>query len=473
VTFVTDFSVHPAIVSSYIDLNLCITQAAAEESLRLCGRPSVATGPLIPEWFGESDSEERRAELRAELGMPSGVVALVVAGSWGVGNVRATVDLLVAGGITPFVVCGRNDALVVELANRPGVIAVGWRSDMPQLLRACDVVVENAGGLTAMEAMAAGIPVITHETIPGHGRHNAGEMHAAGVTDWVRNPQDLVPTVWDVTCGERGEVQRAAGRSIFAADAAVVVAELARSGDIALALAAAGIAAAERIDPAPTNRLLRTRRRMLTAATALVSMFYLGTTGVAFATDHGVDVADAHRHPHDLYVAVDVTSTEVRSPALAKSLEAVRGAAIISRVVLQSAPSSVRALAADHIAIATGGPNQRGSAALGRSDVDSLPARSELSTITGTRQWLLILDHKLSVVDVCKALLADERIVTPSSVVTAGQPLPRLKGGTVVLVNGAGATTRQLETTLSTLRTEAGSQQLHLQSLVQIAPRPG
>jgi hypothetical protein len=53
------------------------------------------------------------------------------------------------------------------------------------------VLVENAGGLTSMEAFAAGLPVVSYRPIAGHGRHNAREMDRAGVAHWARNSRSL------------------------------------------------------------------------------------------------------------------------------------------------------------------------------------------------------------------------------------------------------------------------------------------
>ena len=47
---------------------------------------------------------------------------------------------------------------------------------MPALMAAADALVENAGGLTCMEAFAVGLPVITFQPIAGHGKDNA-EIH--------------------------------------------------------------------------------------------------------------------------------------------------------------------------------------------------------------------------------------------------------------------------------------------------------
>lgn len=53
---------------------------------------------------------------------------------------------------------------------------------MPTLMRAVDVLVENAGGLTCQEALSCGLPVVTYRPIPGHGRVNAAILAEAGLT---------------------------------------------------------------------------------------------------------------------------------------------------------------------------------------------------------------------------------------------------------------------------------------------------
>ena len=57
---------------------------------------------------------------------------------------------------------------------------IGWTDEMPALMTAADALVENAGGLTCMEAFAVGLPVITFKPIAGHGKDNAEMMARAG-----------------------------------------------------------------------------------------------------------------------------------------------------------------------------------------------------------------------------------------------------------------------------------------------------
>jgi UDP-N-acetylglucosamine:LPS N-acetylglucosamine transferase len=62
---------------------------------------------------------------------------------------------------------------------------------MADLIRACDVVVQNAGGLTTSEALASGVPVLTYRCLSGHGRRNAAVLSADGTVPWVRSPDDF------------------------------------------------------------------------------------------------------------------------------------------------------------------------------------------------------------------------------------------------------------------------------------------
>jgi UDP-N-acetylglucosamine:LPS N-acetylglucosamine transferase len=89
------------------------------------------------------------------------------------------------------VVCGRNDPLRKRLSRDRRIITLGWVDDMATLIRACNLVVQNAGGLTSLESLTSGVPVLTYRCLPGHGETNAAALEQAGWADWVRRPQDL------------------------------------------------------------------------------------------------------------------------------------------------------------------------------------------------------------------------------------------------------------------------------------------
>jgi UDP-N-acetylglucosamine:LPS N-acetylglucosamine transferase len=98
-------------------------------------------------------------------------------------------------------------------------IVIGWTDRMPELMAAADVVVENAGGLTSLEAFASGTPVVTFRPIPGHGRDNVKGMLAAGVTTAPADEAELL-TALDAlaTPGPARDGQVAAARALFRDD---------------------------------------------------------------------------------------------------------------------------------------------------------------------------------------------------------------------------------------------------------------
>ncbi|HEX3622022.1 MAG TPA: glycosyltransferase [Acidimicrobiales bacterium] len=228
-TFITDFAVHPLWTHPGVDEHLCVHPQAAADARRHVGGVTTSPGPLVPERFTASLVGGARA--RAELGLAhDDRVVLLVAGSWGVGEIEQTFDDIVAiGRYTPLVVCGRNEKLRRHLAARAGGAVIGWTEEMPTLMAAADVLVQNAGGLTCMEAFAAGLPVVSYRPIAGHGRGNAADMERAGVAAWVPSAAMLGPILDEVTGPRRRELIDA-GRAMFTGDAAEDVERLAASG---------------------------------------------------------------------------------------------------------------------------------------------------------------------------------------------------------------------------------------------------
>lgn len=227
VTVVTDFAVHDLWLHSGTSAYLCVDQHAAKRAAERTGAPALATGPVVRPGFAPASAARRHAK-RAELGIAAGArVVLVVAGSWTVGDVAATTGLLAESGrFVPVTVCGHDAALRSRLSRFRGV-ALGWVDDMAGLMAATDVLVENAGGLTAVEAMAAGVPVVTYRPIPGHGRDNAQRMHRSGVSLLARDPTELFGHL-DRLFDHKASRDRltAAGAELFKGDPASVVASL-------------------------------------------------------------------------------------------------------------------------------------------------------------------------------------------------------------------------------------------------------
>ena len=89
---------------------------------------------------------------------------------------------------------------------------------MAELIRACDLVVQNAGGLTAAEALASDVPVVTYRCLPGHGHTNAAALDAEGLVTWIRSRDALGQ---GLTCGGAAGTTDWAGRGRADLDAAL------------------------------------------------------------------------------------------------------------------------------------------------------------------------------------------------------------------------------------------------------------
>jgi UDP-N-acetylglucosamine:LPS N-acetylglucosamine transferase len=220
VTYVTDFAVHRYWVAPGVDAHLAAHPLGAAAASDHGGRRPRSAGALVRERFRPATPAGKQAA-RAELGLPAGRLALVVAGSWGVGEVEATAAEVAATGVaTPVVVCGHNELLRARLVRLGVPHALGWVEDMATLMNAADVLIENAGGIMALEGMACGLPVVTYRPIPGHGTRSAAALEQAGLSTWVRAREQLGPALVAATDGAAGAAQRRAADVLFAADAA-------------------------------------------------------------------------------------------------------------------------------------------------------------------------------------------------------------------------------------------------------------
>ncbi|WP_134667475.1 MULTISPECIES: glycosyltransferase [unclassified Amycolatopsis] len=193
VVYLTDPSVHRLCVSPDATLTVAPNETAARQARALGAGRTLVSRPLVAPAFRPAAGITERLRLRLTFGLPhDGPLALVVAGSWGVGQIGQTADdLLATGLVEPVVVCGRNEALAERLRKTGHRHVFGWVDRMPELMRACDVVVQNAGGLTTSEALATGLPVLTYRCLPGHGRANAAVLHNDGIVPWVHSPSEL------------------------------------------------------------------------------------------------------------------------------------------------------------------------------------------------------------------------------------------------------------------------------------------
>ncbi|MEV4509174.1 glycosyltransferase [Dactylosporangium sp. NPDC049525] len=192
ITYLTDLSVHPLWIADGVDVHLALHDDAARQAKELGATDVRVVAPAVAPAFTGLVPADTLSAARRRWGLPAAPLALVVAGAWGVGSVeRAAEEIAATGLAVPVVACGRNDTLRRRLNRSGRTIALGWVDDMATLVRACQVVVQNAGGLSSLEALAAGVPVVTYRCLPGHGATNAEALDRIGWVPWIRHRGDL------------------------------------------------------------------------------------------------------------------------------------------------------------------------------------------------------------------------------------------------------------------------------------------
>jgi 1,2-diacylglycerol 3-beta-galactosyltransferase len=157
-----------------------IERGVPPERLRLLGHP------IHPRF---EDVSGTKAEIRKKLGLPErATIALLMAGGEGGGKLLPTTLGLAKAGLDfhLVVVTGRNAALkqkLEELApSLPTPMTVlGFRNDVPELMRAADLLVTKAGPGTIAEASVAEVPVVVYDYVPGQERGNLDYVRTNGI----------------------------------------------------------------------------------------------------------------------------------------------------------------------------------------------------------------------------------------------------------------------------------------------------
>jgi len=179
-----------------IDTHLVMYGESMRSVERIAGRGSVQlVRPLISADFLEPrcPTESRRA-----LGLPEdGRMVVVSGGGWGVGDIAGAVGEFTQVPEVTSIVClaGRNEQLGEKLrqtfASEPRVHVFGFTDKMPDLLAAADVLVHSTGGVTCLEAKAAGTPVVSYGLPVGHARLNTRAMAALDLLLLANNTDEL------------------------------------------------------------------------------------------------------------------------------------------------------------------------------------------------------------------------------------------------------------------------------------------
>ena len=442
VTYLTDFAVHPLWVHPHVDVHLATSDFAAATARQRGGEDARAPGPLVADRFLPAVAASRTAS-RAELGLDDDMRAvLVVAGSWGVGDVTGTYDAICAAGdFHPVVVCARDTDLREALERRGRGTILGWTDNMPRLMAGCDVMVENAGGLTANEAFAVGLPVVTFLPIAGHGRDNAEGMSAIGVTRYARTADELQVALTDLCrpSVERQE-QIARAHALFVGDATDdVVAEAARR-------------LRDGVEKPVQMPKLPHRLRVLTLVT--LAMYGLLTLGAQGISAFGIGVAEPPRSAHDqVFFGVRLSKAEVEYPSIRAALARMHATAILDGETVQASESASLQSLVDHdVDLGNGGWGEGRPFRLLRAETDVVQSTDAIiKTVSGAKVLEFVPGRRFDAFDQIYARRRGQRLVRPDYLIQPAHLPSSLRDRAVYVLDGRNATVEATRNALGVL----------------------
>ena len=164
------------------------------DKLRVIGLP-------VAERFCKPPGDKKT--LREKLGWPQNkTIVILVGGGEGMGPLgevskAINKEMLDVGLI---VITGRNKKLKAELEalswNIPTKI-YGFVTDMPDFMRAADILLTKAGPGTISEALIANLPIILYHRIPGQEEGNVSYVIDEGAGVWAPDTDDIIDTIKD------------------------------------------------------------------------------------------------------------------------------------------------------------------------------------------------------------------------------------------------------------------------------------
>jgi 1,2-diacylglycerol 3-beta-galactosyltransferase len=220
-TVVTDLvSTHAAWYTKRADLIIVPTSVAYRRALNLGISPErmKVVGLPVADRFCQPKGDVQ--QIRARLGWDSSrPVALLVGGGEGMGPLEFTAQAINAAGlpVSLVIIAGRNKKLKDRLEKHDWQIPVkiyGFVEDMPDFMRAADILISKAGPGTISEAFIAGLPIILYSRLPGQEDGNVSYVVDNNAGVWAPRPEAVVTClrIWLEHPDQRRKVAEASSR---------------------------------------------------------------------------------------------------------------------------------------------------------------------------------------------------------------------------------------------------------------------
>jgi 1,2-diacylglycerol 3-beta-galactosyltransferase len=244
VTVVTDLlTVHRIWFSAYSDLTIVPTAVVRDRAIEAgipAQRIAVIGIPVHPRLGKESLGW---TALRAVLGWDGDLTTVLMVGGKRGGLSVETAQALNRSGLPLqlILIAGGDRERYRALRKMkwlPGVRVYDFVKDMSTMMRAADCIICKAGGLTVTESLAAGLPLLLTDVIPGQETGNAWYVVEGGAGEMVDGPLSVLNTVrlWMATGGlllrKRAANAVTLGRPHAASDIADFAWALAQGGPV-------------------------------------------------------------------------------------------------------------------------------------------------------------------------------------------------------------------------------------------------
>jgi hypothetical protein len=327
---------------------------------------------------------------------------------------------------------------------------LGWVDDVRPLYAASDVVVHNAGGLASVEAFAAGIPVVGHACLPGHGHRNAEEMAAQGIAEYAPDDAALIESLHRLAGTPTGAALAARARAIFNDDPTLLITNLARAEQ-------------------PSRSLVRPARvswaRRLAALATAVPIVLVGVSfGVSEATERGFGTtAKVPTDQSALYLGVLLDRASLGDPATAAALLAARVSAVVPADLIQSDPTDVLALEVRGVSVVAAAPSRLPRAPENALRAFSQPARA-LAETTGQPEGAVVCLHGLGLVSLTEARASHTQFIVARYRFNAAT-VPTMHGSSLAVLDLVDDRPQGVAQALVVVRRAVEAQGLHLATL--------
>ncbi|MBN1440407.1 MAG: hypothetical protein JW929_13445 [Anaerolineales bacterium] len=214
-TVVTDLAdVHSLWFNSYPDHFYVASELARGKGLSNgipLSRMTVSGIPVDPAFCAR---REPPAELRRRWKLDPHLTTLLFVGSRRVGGILPHLEALEKSSlpVQAAVITGGDDDLLERIRSRPWGFPLAVRpfvNNMPEWMAGADILVTKAGGLILAEGLAAGLPILLIDSLPGQEERNLRYLlsHEAGAAaqdpraltalldSWLREDRNLLKRI--------------------------------------------------------------------------------------------------------------------------------------------------------------------------------------------------------------------------------------------------------------------------------------